>query len=144
MNDSEYAKRTDEIRNDLYEFFKSQGTEIVNEPQDFNGVTSCYLHKKQEAPNWNGPLNTFRLVIAPHIGLVPSDLFITCCKKALANKTYQSARKLCRTWLAEKIKCGVCHKAFGVSKNEYKDTVKNISGVLFVWITKTAVWVRVR
>ena len=134
MNDSEYAKRTDEIRNDLYEFFKSQGTEIVNEPQDF----------KQEAPNWNGPLNTFRLVIALHNGLVPSDLFITCCKKALANKTYQSARKLCRTWLAGKIKCGVCHKAFGVSKNEYKDTVKNISGVLFVWITKTAVWVRVR
>lgn len=109
---------------DLYEFFKSQGTELVNELQDFNGVTSCYLHKKQEAPNWNGPLDNFRLVIAPHIGLIPSELFITCCKKVLANKSYQSARKVCRTWLAGKIKCGSCHRAFAVSKNVHKGMEK--------------------
>ena len=100
----------------IYDFFKSQGTEIVNTPEEFVGVTSLYLHKKQEAKLTDTTLDYYRLVIAPHEGIVPSDLWIVCIKKLLGNRTYQPARKANRSWLAGKVKCGNCHRAFVTSR----------------------------
>ena len=48
------------------------------------------------------------LVLAPHEGLIPSDLWLKCrakCLEAQQIKPYQKAKN---TWLAGKIKCGVC------------------------------------
>ena len=46
------------------------------------------------------------LVLAPHEGIVPSDIWLTCRKKLMNNMKIQSARKATHTWLAGKIKCG--------------------------------------
>ena len=102
---------------DIYEFYRNQGTEIVNDSVDFNGVGSCYLHKKQGAKNTDTTLNNFRLVLAPHSGIVPSDLWLVCAKKVLSNRTYQSARKVERTWLSGKVRCGHCKRALVVTQN---------------------------
>lgn len=48
------------------------------------------------------------LVLAPHEGIVPSDVWLTCRKKLMNNMKIQSARKATHTWLAGKIKCGNC------------------------------------
>ena len=48
------------------------------------------------------------LVLAPHEGIVPSDIWLTCRKKLMNNMKIQSARKATHTWLAGKIKCGNC------------------------------------
>lgn len=109
----------------IYDFYKSQGTEIVNLPEEFIGVTSCYLHRKQEAKNTDTTLDNFRLVIAPHEGIVPSDLWLVCIKKLLGNRTYQPARKANRSWLAGKVKCGNCHRAFTISRSIRKNGTRD-------------------
>ena len=35
---------------DVYEFFKSQGTVIVNDAADFTGMNGCYLYQGRDAP----------------------------------------------------------------------------------------------
>ncbi len=115
---------------DIYDFFQSQGTEIVNDVSDFNGSVSCYLHKKQEAGQNDSTFNFFRLVLAPHQGIVPSSLWLKCVKKILANRSYQADRKVVRTWLAGKMRCGHCNRAFMVAKSPkgklyFKCTLRN-------------------
>ena len=48
------------------------------------------------------------LVLAPHEGIVPADIWLACRKKLMNNMKIQSARKATHTWLAGKIKCGNC------------------------------------
>ena len=48
------------------------------------------------------------MVLAPHEGIIPSDLWPKCrakCLEAQQIKPYQKAKN---TWLAGKIKCGIC------------------------------------
>lgn len=47
-------------------------------------------------------------MLAPHEGIIPADLWLKCrakCLEAQQIKPYQKAKN---TWLAGKIKCGVC------------------------------------
>lgn len=46
------------------------------------------------------------LVLAPHEGIVPSDIWLTCRKKLMNNMKIQSARKATHTWLAGKSSAG--------------------------------------
>jgi len=94
---------------DVYEFFKSQGTVIVNDAADFTGIHGCYLYQGREAKG--DKLHDLRdqlLVLAPHEGVVPSDIWLKCRVKLMDNLHIQSARKATHTWLAGKIKCGNC------------------------------------
>ena len=94
---------------DVYEFFKSQGTIIVNDAADFTGMNGCYLYQGRDVkPSKKNDLKDQMLVLAPHEGIVPSDIWLTCRKKLMNNMKIQSARKATHTWLAGKIKCGNC------------------------------------
>ena len=59
-------------------------------------------------PSKKNDLKDQMLVLAPHEGIVPSDIWLTCRKKLMNNMKIQSARKATHTWLAGKIKCGNC------------------------------------
>lgn len=94
---------------DVYEFFKSQGTYIVNEAADFEGGNGCYLSQGRDvAENKNTQLRDQILVLAPHKGFVPSSIWMKCRKKLMNNTTFQSGRKTRNTWMAGKVKCGRC------------------------------------
>lgn len=94
---------------DVYEFFKNQGTVIVNDAADFTGMNGCYLYQGRDVKHSkNNDLKDQMLVLAPHEGIVPSDVWLTCRKKLMNNMKIQSARKATHTWLAGKIKCGNC------------------------------------
>ena len=97
---------------DIYEFFKNQGTVIVNDAADFNGSHGCYFYRGRGSKgDIKHNLQGHTLVIAPSEGIVSSELWLKCRKKILANTSYQSGRKAVNTWLAGKIKCGRCGKA---------------------------------
>ena len=70
------------------------------------------------------------LVLAPHEGIVPSDIWLTCRKKLMNNMKIQSARKATHTWLAGKIKCGNCGYAlmsiFNPSGKQYLRCTKRL------------------
>ena len=94
---------------DVYEFFKNQGTTIVNDASDFTGENGCYLYKLRESEKRKSNcLDELMLVLAPHEGIIDSGLWLKCRKKLMNNMTIQSARKPTNTWLAGKAKCGRC------------------------------------
>lgn len=93
----------------MYEFFKNQGTVIVNDAADFTGMNGCYLYQGRETQECKKQhLKGQILVLAPHEGIVPSDVWLKCRVKLMNNPNIQSARKATHTWLAGKIKCGNC------------------------------------
>lgn len=97
---------------DIYEFFKLQGTAIINDAADFTGTNGCYLyHARGAKSKTKHNLQGYTLVLAPSEGFIDSALWLKCRKKILANASYQPGRKAIHTWLAGKIKCGRCQKA---------------------------------
>jgi len=97
---------------DIYEFFKGQGTVIVNDAADFTGLNGCYFYRGRGMKgDTKHHLQGHTLVLAPSEGFVSSELWLKCRKKILANASYQAGRTAVNTWLAGKIKCGKCGKA---------------------------------
>jgi hypothetical protein len=93
----------------VFEFFKNSGAVIANEAEDFSGTNGCYLYRgRDNNPEGIDDIKGQLLVLAPHEGLVRSDLWLTCRHKLMNNVTIPSARKPKNTWLAGKIKCGCC------------------------------------
>ena len=96
----------------IYDFFKSQGTVIVNDAENFTGTNGCYFYRGRGMKgDTKHNLQGHTLVLAPSEGLVSSELWLRCRKKILANASYPAGRKAIHTWLAGKIKCGRCGKA---------------------------------
>ena len=94
---------------DVYDFFKTQGADVVNDAGDFTGLYGCYLYQGRDVPddkfsNLKGQI----LVIAPHEGIVSSDVWLKCRRKLMNNISFQSGRDAKNTWLVGKIKCGKC------------------------------------
>jgi len=95
---------------DVYEFFKGQGAVIENEAADFAGLNGCYLYQGRDVEEKKTvSLKGHTLVLAPHEGMIPSDIWLKCRRKLMANMAFdQTGRKVKNTWLAGKIKCGNC------------------------------------
>ena len=116
---------------DVYEFFTSQGTVLVNDAADFTGMNGCYLYQGRDVkPSKKNDLKGQMLVLAPHKGIVPSETWLACRKKLMNNMKIQSARKATHTWLAGKIKCGNCGYAlmsiFNPSGRQYLRCTKRL------------------
>ncbi|MHC1723943.1 MAG: recombinase family protein [Aminipila sp.] len=106
---------------ELYEFFKSQGTVLVNNPENFTGGNGCFLYRGQgEKESKSKSLKGHTIVVAPHKGYIPSDIWIKCRKKCLKNTQAAKPIKASNTWLAGKIKCGNCGYALTVRKAKTK------------------------
>ena len=102
---------------ELYEFFKGQGANVVNDAADFTGVNGCYLFQGQGVTeSKKASLKDQILVVAPHEGLVSSELWLQCRRKILSNTSFPSGRKVKNTWLSGKIKCGRCLTALMFSQ----------------------------
>lgn len=92
----------------LYEFFKAQGSEIVNRPEDFIGTNGAYLYSGADGKRKTISLQGHFLVLAPHEGLIDSETWIKCRSKCLNNARVAKPVKAKVTWLAGKIKCAKC------------------------------------
>lgn len=94
---------------EIYEYFKNHGADIVNDMTDFTGLNGCYLIQGRDVKNHKAfDLHNQLLVLAPHEGIVPSDVWLACRKKLDSNISFNPPQKAKHTWLAGKIKCGRC------------------------------------
>ena len=112
----------------VYNFYASRNTEIINQPDDFIGENGCYLYTKNKN-NMGTKKNMSQydnmvLVLAPHKGVIDSDIWIKCRLKADLNTQIPNRRKSYRTWISGKLKCGKCGYALRYNKWVGK-TVKN-------------------
>lgn len=104
---------------EVYHFFKNQGTNILNEPEDFIGTNGCYLFTDSGDKRKTLGLEGHKLVIAPHKGIVPSDIWLKCRRKCLNNKQVAKPLKAKNTWLAGKLKCPKC--GYGLIIRKWKN-----------------------
>lgn len=102
---------------DVYEFFKDQGTVIVNEAHDFAGTNGCYLYNGRNTKDKRLTLEGQTLVIAPHEGLIPSDIWLKARRKCMNNKAVFRPTKAKNSWLIGKIKCAKCGHSLVVRNN---------------------------
>ncbi len=92
----------------VYDFYKSQGSNIVNSPEDFMGTNGAYLYSGEVGKRLSTNLRGHTLVLAPHEGIVDSDTWLKCRRKCMHNRQVAKPVKAKATWLAGKIKCGLC------------------------------------
>jgi len=106
------------VKSDLstYEFFKSQGAEIINSPNDFAG-NGCYLFRgKASASKRQSELKDKMLVLAPHEGFIEPDVWLKCRIKLLNKLSTATIQKSKNSWLIGKTKCGNCGYALSIKK----------------------------
>lgn len=101
---------------DVYNFFKENGVIIHNRPEDFIGTNGCYLFSEKGKTHPNYRLEGHHLVLAPHKGFIPSDVWLRCRKKHKYEGETVRQNKIKNTWLAGKIKCAKCGYALVVRK----------------------------
>lgn len=104
---------------EVYHFFKNQGTNVLNDPDDFIGTNGCYLFADSSEKRKTLDLEGHKLVIAPHAGIVPSDIWLKCRRKCLNNKQVAKPLKAKNTWLAGKLKCPKC--GYGLVIRKWKN-----------------------
>ncbi len=85
--------------------------------QIFTDGNGCFLYRGQgEKNSKTKSLKGHTIVVAPHKGYIPSDIWIKCRQKCLKNTQAAKPIKASNTWLAGKIKCGNCGYALTVRK----------------------------
>ncbi|MBQ3969027.1 MAG: recombinase family protein, partial [Clostridia bacterium] len=112
---------------DIYQFFKAQGAEIVNAPEEYDGTKSMMLYEG-DSEDWRSSTDKGRyLVLVPHKGIVDPDVWLTCRRKFAKNRQVKITTAK-NSWLAGKIKCGHCGYGLTVRSNEYKTRYVNCTG----------------
>lgn len=102
----------------IYDFFKSQETEIINDPNDFIGINGCYLYCSKKEPSKLHSLQGKSLVLAPHEGIVSSSEWLKARIKIMNNTQVPTTNKAKNSWLVGKTKCGVCGYALIIRKSD--------------------------
>lgn len=106
---------------DVYAFFSRSGTHINNSPQDFIGENGCYLYKgTKTSDNKRSHLEGKELVLAPHTGLISSEIWLKCRIRCKNNRQSAQTCKGKNSWLTGKVKCGNCGYALTIAKSNTK------------------------
>lgn len=93
----------------MYDFYKEQGVNIVNDVDEFNGETGLYYFKSSN-----------NLVIAPHCPIIDSETWLKCRRKLLKN-TQVTPHKAHKFLYAGKIKCAYCGYSMTTCSSKRKD-----------------------
>jgi hypothetical protein len=106
---------------DVYDFFKSQGANVINPVSDFTGYNACYLYKGTVSTTRKQcDLTDKEIVLAPHEGIVPSRDWIKCRVRCLGNRQSTRTCRAKNSWLSGKVKCGKCGYGLTIVKANTK------------------------
>lgn len=106
---------------DVYHFFQSQGANIYNPASDFTGYNACYLYKGTVSDTRKQcDLTDKEIVLAPHMGFIPSKTWLACRLRCLNNRQSTKTCKPKNSWLVGKVKCGNCGYALTIRKAKTK------------------------
>lgn len=105
---------------EVYHFFRNQGANVLNDPEDFIGTNGCYLFTDKGTQRKVLSVEGHNLVLAPHQGIIPADVWLRCRRKCMNNKQVAKPVKAKNTWLAGKIKCKKCGYALIIRRSGEK------------------------
>ena len=101
---------------DVYVYYKNKGCKISNELADFTDENGCYLYGKRDrsAAKYTD-ITDHVLSLAPHKGVIDSDVFLKCQHRLNSNKQVKNSGKGKHSWLTGLTKCGLCGYAMTVN-----------------------------
>lgn len=106
---------------DVYDFFKSQGADIINPVSDYTGYNACYLYQGTVSKTRKQlDLTDKEIVLAPHQGIIPSGDWLKCRIRCLNNRQSTKTCKGKASWLTGKVKCGKCGYGLTIVKANTK------------------------
>lgn len=106
---------------DVYDFFKSQGANIINPVSDYTGYNACYLYQGTVSKTRKQlDLTDKEIVLAPHQGIIPSGDWLRCRIRCLNNRQSTKTCKATTSWLVGKVKCGKCGYGLTIVKANTK------------------------
>ena len=106
---------------DVYDFFKSQGADIINPVSDYTGYNACYLYQGTVSKTRKQlDLTDKEIVLAPHCGIVPSGDWLKCRIRCLNTRQSTKTCKGMASWLTGKVKCGKCGYGLTIVKSNTK------------------------
>ena len=106
---------------DVYDFFISQGANVINPVSDFTGYNACYLYQGNKSKTRKQlDLTDKEIVLAPHQGIVSSKDWIKCRLRCLNNRQSTQTCKAKTSWLVGKVKCGKCGYGLTIVKANTK------------------------
>ena len=116
----------------IYEYYLERGCTFTDDPKAFKAQCGLYIYGKLESPLPNDKnLSGKVITIAPHQGLVSSELFLRCQRRLDGNKPFGTGSDCAqKTWLKGLVKCGYC--GFGAVQRPRADGVR-----LFYCVGKT-------
>ena len=92
----------------LYDYLVSQQAIIHNLPDDFCGEKGLYLYSQKGDDKNPRTLLGKHIVIAPHDGIVSSDLWLLAREKCMKNFQFPRTQVGVNSWLCGKAKCKKC------------------------------------
>lgn len=106
---------------DVYDFFRSQGANIINPVSDYTGYNACYLYQGTVSKTRKQlDLTDKEIVLAPHQGIIPSGDWLKCRIRCLNNRQSTKTCKATTSWLVGKVKCGKCGYGLTIVKANTK------------------------
>ena len=106
----------------IYNFYKSKGAIMANEPEDFDGEHGCILVGKRDANERKyKDVSEHLLAIGHHKGIVDSSTFLFCQQKLSKNRQIKNTFKGKHSWLTGLVKCKHCGYSFSIRFSKTKD-----------------------
>ena len=95
---------------DVYVYYKTQGVDIQNPIEEFNGNKACILVGKRNGNDRKrNPINKTTMVLAAWEGIVDSETWLTCQERLDDNEPIADNKEKGKySWLAGVMKCGKC------------------------------------
>ncbi len=106
----------------IYNYYKSKGAVMANDPEDFDGKHGCILVGKRDASERKyKDVSEHLLAMGHHKGIVDSSTFLFCQQKLSKNKQIKNTFKGKHSWLTGLVKCGHCGYAFTIRFSKTKE-----------------------
>ena len=110
--------------NAVYEFYEKHGTNIINDPEAFDGIHGLQLYGKTKHDPENEDWSDLKLVVMPHEGAVDSDVWLKCQRKLSKNKQVRKAVSNQTSWLGGLLICRLCGRTMTTIKGEVKNQTR--------------------
>lgn len=112
----------------VYQYLIGKGAHMNNEVDEYCGVNGCYIYapqlesdnpiaKKKKKSRTNYIMNNTCVTLAPHQGIIDSDLWLKCQYKLDNNKQIKCDRSGTHSWLSGIMRCENCGYGITVVNN---------------------------
>lgn len=104
---------------EIYRFFQTNGTIIVNDISEFDGRAGFMFGKRSHGKKFSN-INDQTLVLALHKGIIEPEIWLKCQYKLSRNKQLKHTGIGKTTWLSGLVKCGKCGNSMKITKSNTK------------------------